>query len=96
MFQLSHAPERKTSTGSESHDEMTLRELDSRTGEGFEVTLLWSPESGQLAVVVVDEIRGEELAVEVEPDEALDAFRHPYAYLSVRRPEFRRPLSPTA
>jgi hypothetical protein len=75
---------------------MTLKELDSRNGEGYEVSLLWSPESGQLAVVVVDEAGGEEFAMEVEPAEALEVFRHPYAYVANRRLEFRRPIVPCA
>jgi hypothetical protein len=77
-------------------DEMTLKELDFRAGDGIEVSLLWSPESGQLAVVVVDEAGGEEFALEVEPGEAMDVFRHPYAYASSRRLEFRRPLLSSA
>lgn len=40
------------------YDNMTLKELNYRAGEGLEVSLLWSPESGQLAVVVVDEAGG--------------------------------------
>jgi hypothetical protein len=73
-------------------DKMTLKELNYRALDGFEVSLLWSPESGQLAVVVVDEAGGEEFAMEVEPGEAMEVFRHPYAYASNRRLEFRRPL----
>jgi len=75
---------------------MTLKELDSRTGEGYEISLLWSPESGQLAVVVIDEAAGEEFAMEVEPSEALEVFRHPFAYADRRQLEFRRPLIPQA
>jgi hypothetical protein len=75
---------------------MTLKELDSRTGEGYEISLLWSPETGQLAVVVVDETAGEEFAMEVEPDEALEIYRHPFVYANKRRLEFRRPLIPQA
>jgi hypothetical protein len=71
---------------------MTLKELDYRAGDGIEVSLLWSPESGQLAVVVVDEARGEEFAMEVAPGEATEIFRHPYAYVARRPLEFRRPL----
>lgn len=77
-------------------DEMTLRELNYRSGEGFEVSLLWSPESDQLAVVVIDEARREEFAIEVEPGEAMEVFRHPYAYASHRQLEFRRPLVASA
>ncbi len=71
---------------------MTLKELDSRTGEGYEVSLLWSPESDQLAVVVVDEAGGEEFAMEVGPREAMEVFRHPFAYADSRQLEFRRRL----
>jgi hypothetical protein len=74
------------------YDKMTLKELNYRAGDGFEVSLLWSPESGQLAVVVVDESGGEEFAMEVEPGEAMEVFRHPYAYATNRQLEFRRPL----
>ena len=71
---------------------MTLKELDYRNGDQIEVSLLWSPESGQLAVVVVDEAAGEEFAMEVEPGEAMEVFRHPWAYANNRKLEFRRPL----
>jgi hypothetical protein len=71
---------------------MTLKELDYRTADHIEVSLLWSPESGQLAVVVVDEAAGEEFAMEVEPSEAMEVFRHPFAYVDRRQLEFRRPL----
>jgi hypothetical protein len=76
----------------DSENDMTLRELDYRTGDQIEVSLLWSPESGQLAVVVIDEAAGEEFAMEVEPEEALEVFRHPFAYADRRQLEFRRPL----
>jgi hypothetical protein len=72
--------------------DMTLKELDFRAGDGFEVSLLWSEETGQLAVVVVDMAGGEEFAMEVEPSEAMEVFRHPFAYVENRRLEFRRPL----
>ena len=75
---------------------MTLKELDCRSGDRIEGSLLWSPESGQLAVVVIDEVAGEEFAMEVEPSEALDVFRHPFAYADRRQLEFRRPLIPQA
>ena len=73
-------------------NDMTLKELDYRTGDRIEVSLLWSPESGQLAVVVIDREAGEEFAMEVEPDEAIEVFRHPFAYAGRRHLEFRRPL----
>ncbi len=75
---------------------MTLKELNYRAGDGIEVSLLWSPESGQLAVVVVDEAIGEEFAMEVEPSEAMEVFHHPFAYAGKRHLEFKRPLIPQA
>jgi hypothetical protein len=75
---------------------MTLKELNYRASASFEVSLLWSPESGQLAVVVIDEAQGEEFAMEVEPGEAMEVFHHPYAYASNRQLEFRRPLIASA
>ena len=80
----------------DDYDKMTLKELNYRVGEGLEVSLLWSPESGQLAVVVIDESGGEEFALEVEPGEAMEVFHHPYAYATSRRLEFRRPLASLA
>ena len=80
----------------DDYDKMTLKELNHRVGEGLEVSLLWSPESGQLAVVVIDESGGEEFALEVEPGEAMEVFQHPYAYATSRRLEFRRPLASLA
>ena len=71
---------------------MTLKELNYRAGDGIEVSLLWSPESGQLAVVVTDGAAGEEFALEVEPSEAMEVFNHPFAYANKRRLEFRHPL----
>jgi hypothetical protein len=73
-------------------NDMTLKELDYRTGDQMEVSLLWSPESGQLAVVVVDKVAGEEFAMGVEPSEAMEVFRHPFAYADKRPLEFRRSL----
>ncbi len=67
-----------------------LRELDSREGDGLEVSLLWSPDSNQLAVLVIDELEGEEFALEVSPAEALDVYRHPYAYFATRPTAYHR------
>jgi hypothetical protein len=56
------------------------RELDHREDSGISVTLLWYEETNSVAVHVVDDERGEELELEVAGPDALDAFRHPYAY----------------
>ncbi len=76
---------------------MTVRpelvEIDARSSGRLDVSLLWCPESHQLAVLVVDEAAEEVFALEVEAGEALDAFRHPYAYLRRRQPIYRRSLA---
>jgi len=61
-------------------DQPGLRELDSRSGDGFEVTLLWSERTGSVYVSVEDSREGGSFQFAVDPAEALDAFRHPYAY----------------
>jgi len=57
-----------------------LHELDQRSGDGFEVTLLWSKRTGAVVVCVDDERTNTGFHVVVEPAHALDAFHHPYAY----------------
>ncbi len=58
----------------------TLRELDHRGGDGIDVTLLWSPEDDKTYVLVDDDRSGQSLRIAVDGADALDAFRHPYAY----------------
>ena len=60
----------------------TLRELDHRVGDGFEVTLLWAEDNGSLKVVVNDWRTDEQFEVEATPDNALEVFKHPFAYRS--------------
>ena len=55
-------------------------ELDGRASAGIEVSLLWRPKTNALAVLVRNELASELFSVAVEADEALDVFRHPYAY----------------
>lgn len=56
----------------------TWRELDSRmTGEGEQVSLMWSPETQQVLLLVEDE------SAVIPPAQARDAFEHPYCYLEV-------------
>jgi hypothetical protein len=61
-------------------DNGAFRELDRRSGDGFEVALLWDPDGNKTFVVVVDEREDEFLRLDVEAGKALDAFRHPYIY----------------
>jgi hypothetical protein len=58
----------------------TFKELASRTGDGVEVSLLWSPPDDRLLVVVEDAKAEERFALEARADNALDVFYHPFAY----------------
>jgi hypothetical protein len=55
------------------------KELDSRTSDGIEVTLLWYPATDTVAVTVADVAAGASFEIAVAPADALDAFHHPYA-----------------
>jgi hypothetical protein len=57
------------------------RELDHRESDGVSVTLLWYEDSNRVTIHVVDSDSGEEFELEVAGRDALDAFRHPYAYM---------------
>ena len=65
------------------------RELDHRTADGIEVTLLWHPTGDFLSVVVSDAKLGRtfELVLD-DDDDAMDVFEHPYAYAAHRGLEF--------
>lgn len=56
------------------------RELDCRASNGIDVSLLWSRRANRLTVAVHDTATGEVLHVPAQPDNALDVFKHPYAY----------------
>jgi hypothetical protein len=57
-----------------------LRELDHRSGDGFDVTLLWSARTGRVFVAVEDTRTNDAFRIAVDPRDALEAFHHPYAY----------------
>jgi len=57
-----------------------FRELDSRSGDGIEVRLLWEPRSDRVFVAVDDVRSSDHFRIRVDAAAALDAFRHPYAY----------------
>ena len=60
--------------------EIALWELDHRTNDGIDVTLLWNPRTNHVFVVVEDQRSAESFELEVEAADALNAFRHPFAY----------------
>ena len=60
--------------------EFTLTELDHRSADGIEVSLLWSRITNKLMVAVADSRSGESFELDAPADKALDVFQHPYAY----------------
>jgi hypothetical protein len=72
-------PEMTTSAAAER------RELAHRTGNGIEVTLLWTESTNGVTIAVADTHSGGELEFDVDGSRALDAFKHPYAYAATVR-----------
>jgi hypothetical protein len=58
------------------------RELAQRLTGGIEVLLLWYPYIDSVELSLQDRATGAECEVEIAPEDALDAFYHPYAYAS--------------
>lgn len=58
------------------------RELAHRRHDGIDVTLWWSPGDDTLAVTVLE--TGDSFELVVEPEGAVDAHEHPYAYAAFR------------
>ena len=66
----------------------TPLELDHRETDGIRVTLLWHKAANRVTVAVYDEALDHSFELEVAPDQALDAFRHPYAYAAFAGTEY--------
>jgi hypothetical protein len=58
-----------------------VRELAHRKGGDIDVTLLWRKGDDALTVILVEVASGTRFELSVRPEEALDVFHHPYAYL---------------
>jgi hypothetical protein len=56
------------------------RELAHRLTGSVEVLLLWKPESGAVELRMHDLVTAEGFEIRVPSANAMDAFRHPYAY----------------
>ncbi len=56
------------------------KELSYREADGLHVWLLWQPGAESVNVRVEDEHSDESFELDVSGREALDAFRHPFAY----------------
>ena len=60
-----------------------IRELDHRITSGVEVSLGWNPEDDSISIKVWDKkATPGPVRVLVAPEKALDAFNHPFAYLT--------------
>jgi hypothetical protein len=66
----------------------STHELDHRSNDGLEVSLLWEAETNRVTVTVFDAKSGDYFDLEVDPAQALDAFHHPYAYAASRGVDF--------
>ena len=68
-------------------DRAKSRELAHRVTSCVEVTLLWRKLDNALTLRLVEVATGIEFEIGVRPEDALDAFNHPYAYLRVPKPD---------
>jgi hypothetical protein len=59
------------------------RELARRVSGGIEITLYWSAADNRTTIEVWRPESGETLAFAIPPDQALDAFYHPFAHLTL-------------
>ena len=73
-----------------------ILELDHRQSDGVHVTLLWDRTTNRITVVVYDEALDGAFEVEIAPDRALDAFRHPYAYAAAQGVDETATATPAA
>jgi hypothetical protein len=67
---------------------LRARELAERASSGTRVRLLWRPGTKQLWVELRESANDRAVRIQVRPEQALDAFQHPYAYA---RPHHFRP-----
>lgn len=58
------------------------RELAHRSNYGLEVTLLWHPARDELTVCGSDHLTGARFEIRPQRDVALDAYYHPYCYVT--------------
>ncbi len=73
-------------------DRVERRELAHRRSDGIDVSLLWSSPAESLSIVVLDQGSGGSFEVVVENGtEALDVFRHPFAYAAWRGVDYGIP-----
>jgi hypothetical protein len=79
-----------------------MRQLDRRINDGYDVRLLWDADTGRVFVSVDAAREDASFLFEVDGAEALEAFEHPFAFVSgdpdARPPTLsqRAPSSPTS
>jgi hypothetical protein len=64
--------------------EEPTRELAQRRTGSVEILLIWHPISNNVELRIHDTSQKEESGFRVPPGEAMEAFRHPYAYAARR------------
>jgi hypothetical protein len=74
-------------TNVQAIDQAKSRELAHRVTSCVEVTLLWRKLDNAITLRLVDLATGTEFEFGVRPEDALDAFNHPYVYLRVPKPD---------
>ena len=60
------------------------RELASRSGDGLQISLVWSKSDDRVKVTVFDQRLDESFDIEADGADALSAFKHPFAYATSR------------
>jgi hypothetical protein len=61
------------------------RELAERLSGTAEILLLWHPETERVELSVLDQATGAGFRIGVAPEDAMEAFDHPYAYAAKRQ-----------
>lgn len=56
-------------------------ELNTRTNDGYTVSLEWDRDTGRTRIIVDDVRTAEQLVLGVPGVKAADAFRHPFRYV---------------
>lgn len=68
-----------------------LQELDARESDGIKVALLWNRRTNRLLVAVSDLIACGSFELPVGAGDALEVFRHPFAYAAFRGVDYAMP-----
>ena len=74
----------------------TRRELANRSANGIDVTLTWDSVADRVAIDVFDNGSGKTKTFAVRPDQAMNAFRHPYVYAGLDELHFATRLGAVA